>query len=105
MKLTAEQTKRAQATRRKTLFPLKPSEVSRQRALLAHHLHHNCKLDFYAIRQVLQVSPDRARTLVGKAERIKRELDRQYACTCPAAVDITYIGHLPNCPTHQRIDQ
>lgn len=23
-------------------------------------------------------------------------------CTCPASVDITFIGHLPDCPTHDQ---
>lgn len=92
----------AQAKRRRTLFPLSTREVTRHRALLAYHLRHNCKLEFYAIRQVLQVSPDRARSLVAKAERLKRELDRTHACTCPAHYDHTIMGHLPDCPTHDR---
>lgn len=88
----------AQAKRRKTLFPLSPREVLRHRAILAYHLRENCELPFYAIRQILKCSPDRARQLVAKAVRIKREEERKRGCTCPAAVDITYTGHLPGCP-------
>lgn len=75
MKLSAEQTARAVATRRKTLFPLSPKEVQRHQALLAYHLFHNCKLSVYACRQVLKCSPERVRRLVAKAERAKRELE------------------------------
>lgn len=39
---------------------------------------------------------ERARQLIARGNRIVRE--RKNKCTCPAAVDITYIGHLPGCP-------
>lgn len=101
MKLTAEQIQRGQAKRRQTLFPLTTREVSRHRALLAHWLRHAHDLPFYAIRQVLKCSPEDARKLVAKADRIKRAFGRAHRCTCPASHDHTITGHLPDCPTHQ----
>ena len=57
--------KKAQAKRRKTLFPLSHKQVHEQRIVIAAWLF-NKGLNYYAIRQVLTVSPDMARTLVAK---------------------------------------
>lgn len=39
---------------------------------------------------------ERARQLVAKGARLHREKARK--CTCPATVDITFTGHLADCP-------
>lgn len=41
---------------------------------------------------------ERARAMAAKGARLMRESERKNKCTCPAAVDITFIGHLPGCP-------
>lgn len=101
MRLTQEQIARGQRTRRKTLFPLTPKEVQRYRAETAFTLRHVDRLPIYAIRQVLQCSPDQARSLVAKGRRLfaptLKALDLRN-CTCPAHHDHTFVGHLPGCP-------
>ena len=45
---------------------------------------------------------ERARAMAAKGARLMRQSERKNECTCPAAVDITFIGHLPGCPEGER---
>jgi hypothetical protein len=57
-----------QLARKKTLFPLAAVAVARERLVIAAHLRGK-GFSFYAIRQVMKISPDEARRLVAKAMR------------------------------------
>ncbi len=74
---TADEYKRRQAVRRKTLFPLSPKLVRNQRAIIAAELH-GMKFSFYEIRQVLKCSgPEDARRLVARAHSGRAGIGRR----------------------------
>ena len=59
---------KVQAKRRKTLFPFGPRRIHRERMVIAAWLATN-GYSIYQIRQVLNITPDMARTLVAKAKK------------------------------------
>lgn len=72
------------------------------RALTASHLR-RLGFKFCEIAEVFGLKTkagrpwkERARQLEGKGRRLERQ--ERARCTCPASVDITFTGHLPDCP-------
>ena len=79
-----------------------PFQVRNERAKLMATAR-DSGLSFAEIAQVFNLKTkagrpwkERARAMAAKGARLMRENQRR--CTCPAAVDITFTGHLPTCP-------
>jgi hypothetical protein len=81
--------KKIQAARRRTLFPLLPAEVCEQRMRIAGLLRRS-GMKIYAIRQVMNLSPEQVRRYIAKDLAVgHRENSRVDAALCdPAHEDV-----------------
>jgi hypothetical protein len=92
----------AQIARHKTLFPLNEGQVFEARCLVAWHLKDQ-GFSFYAIRQILRCSPDKARKMVAHANHLQLSRRQQTAASrsvqpgSPCQVGHLARGAAPGC--------